>query len=675
MENAAIEAIGIVLDPARFGFLTLGVIIGLAVGIVPGLGGLVGLSILLPFTYSLDPYAALAMLLALSAVVATGDTIPAVLFGVPGTVGSAATVLDGYPMACKGEAGRAFGAAFSSSLLGGLLGAGVLLVSIPILRPLVLLIGPPELFALCLFGISLVAMLSGANRMKGLAAACLGLLLATVGDDPNTATPRWTFGTFYLFDGIPLVPLALGMFALPELAGLMMRGGSISQGPRHTAMSGQWQGVKDTLANPGLVFRSSFLGSALGAIPGLGASIIDWIAYGLAAKTIKGADKTFGKGDVRGVIASESSNNAKEGGSLIPTIAFGIPGTASMAILLGAFQIHGIVPGQAMLTDKLDVTYAMVWSIALANVVGAGICFLFANQLARLALVPVGILVPGVLAMTLLGAFQTGASVHDIYAVIGFGLLGMCFKLLGWSRPAVVLGFVLGSLIERYLVISYSLAGSAFVLRPIVAVILMITVAGVVAPLFAGIWRGRSADRARPERRSLNWSLRDVKMPDLALALMFVGVFVYALATQAGWPFKARLMPIVFASIGLLISLGVVLQMTLLRSPVAADGEPGPDRDLSSPAAKGRGIRFFLSCIVYAVMIAVTGILPSMVILMLYLLIYEGRQKWTTSVLVTSAVILASYVLFHLLVHVPWPNAWIGDLFPALRDWFPTDIV
>jgi len=671
MENAALDAIGIVLDPARFGFLTIGVIIGLAVGIIPGLGGLVGLSILLPFTYSLDPYAALAMLLALSAVVATGDTIPAVLFGVPGTVGSAATVLDGYPMACKGEAGRAFGAAFSSSLIGGLLGALILLVSIPILRPLVLLIGPPELFALCLFGISLVAMLSGANRMKGLAAACLGLLLATVGDDPNTATPRWTFGTFYLFDGIPLVPLALGMFALPELAGLMMRGGSISQGPRQSAMNGQWQGIKDTLANPGLVFRSSFLGAALGAIPGLGASIIDWIAYGLAAKTVKGADKTFGKGDVRGVIASESSNNAKEGGSLIPTIAFGIPGTASMAILLGAFQIHGIVPGQAMLTDKLDLTYAMVWSIALANVVGAGICFLFANQLARLALVPVGILVPGVLAMTLLGAFQTGASVHDIYAVIGFGLLGMAFKLLGWSRPAVVLGFVLGSLIERYLVISFSLAGGAFVLRPLVALILLATLAGVILPVILRLWRDKGV--ARPTRGPLRVSWRQVSAPDMALAVVFLGVFLYALATQAGWPFKARLMPVVFASLGVLISLGVVLQMLLPRPETAEGGEDTP-KGLST-VAKARGIRFFLSCIAFAALIHVAGILPSLFLLMLYLLIIEGKQRWPTSLLVSGTVIAGSYVLFHLLVHVPWPNALIGDLFPALRSWFPSDIV
>lgn len=677
MLEAAMEAIGIILDPSRLGFLSIGVVIGLVVGIIPGLGGLVGLSILLPFTYGLDPYAAIAMLLALSAVVATGDTIPAVLFGVPGTVGSAATVLDGYPMARKGEAGRAFGAAFSASLIGGLIGAGILFLSIPILRPLVLLVGPPELFALCLFGISLVAMLSGSNRLKGLAAACLGLLLSTVGDDPNTATSRWTLGTLYLFDGIPLVPLALGMFAFPELADMMMRGGSISGERKPTRLNGQWQGIKDTFGNLGLVLRSSALGSALGAIPGLGASIIDWIAYGLAAKTTKDSDKTFGKGDVRGVIASESSNNAKEGGSLIPTIAFGVPGTASMAILLGAFQIHGIVPGQAMLTHKLDLTYAMVWSIALANVLGAGLCFLFANQLARLALVPVAILVPGVLTMTLLGAFQAGASVQDIYAVIGFGIFGMILKLLGWSRPAVVLGFVLGILIERYLVISYSLAGAAFVFRPGVAVILVITLLSILIPALKTKSRASASQAEGSETtRKLQFNKQALLSPNALFAFGIAALFVYALASQMNWPFTARLMPMVFATIGLLFSVGVIFQALYVppeQKSLALTTTEG-DR-YSAEKAAWRGVRFFLSCIVYAFAIPITGVLPSIFLLMLYLLIFEGKQKIWLSFVVAGAVVLAAYGLFHLLVHLPWPNALIGDVFPTLRDWFPSDIV
>lgn len=681
MLEAAIDAIFIILDPSRFGFLAIGVVIGLAVGIVPGLGGLVGLSILLPFTYSLDPYAAIAMLLALSSVVATGDTIPAVLFGVPGTVGSAATVMDGYPMTQKGEAGRAFGAAFSASLLGGLFGAMLLFFSIPVLRPLVLIIGPPELFALCLFGISLVALLSGSNRLKGLATACLGLLLSGIGDDPNTATPRWTFDTLYLFDGVPLVPLALGMFAMPELAGMMMRGGTISQSIMPAALDNQWRGIRDTFSNIGLVIRSSFLGAGLGAIPGLGASIIDWIAYGIAAKTEKGADETFGKGDVRGVIASESSNNAKEGGSLIPTIAFGVPGTAAMAILLGAFQIHGIVPGQTMLTEKLDLTYAMVWSIALANVLGAGICFLFANQLARLALVRVSILIPVVLAATLLGAFQNSGSLQDIYAVIGFGILGMVMKTLGWSRPALVLGFVLGSLIERYLGISYSLAGAAFLLRPIVTIILAITLLGIILPALKHLTKSGKTDKPttpRNTRLSVN--------EDLLFALVIVAIFLAAILTQADWPFRARLMPSVFAVLGLVLAVGVVLQQILTPQPDSGTtpeaGSLAPagttkfnrlrDRYLSTSAL--RGVRFFLYCIGFAVLIQILGVLLSVFVLMLVLLCVEGKERAWVALCTACGIMVFSYALFHLLVHVPWPDSLIGDWFPSLRESFTTDI-
>tara|TARA_R110002124_G_scaffold43772_7_gene134403 strand:+ start:994 stop:3042 length:2049 start_codon:yes stop_codon:yes gene_type:complete len=682
MFEAAIDAIFIILDPVRFGFLTIGVVIGLAVGIVPGLGGLVGLSILLPFTYALDPYAAIAMLLALSSVVATGDTIPAVLFGVPGTVGSAATVVDGYPMAQKGEAGRAFGAAFSASLLGGLFGAMMLFVSIPVLRPLVLIIGPPELFALCLFGISLVALLSGSNRLKGLAAACLGLLMSAIGDDPNTATPRWTFNTLYLFDGVPLVPLALGMFALPELAGLMMRGGTISRKGSSAAIAGQWQGIRDTFANLGLVFRSSVLGAGLGAIPGLGASIIDWIAYGVAAKTEKGADKTFGHGDVRGVIASESSNNAKEGGSLIPTIAFGVPGTASMAILLGAFQIHGIVPGQTMLTEKLDLTYAMVWSIALANVLGAGICFLFANQLARLALVRVGILVPVVLAVTLLGAFQNSASIQDVYAVIAFGLLGMIMKIFGWSRPALVLGFVLGSLIERYLVISYSLAGVGFLLRPIVAIIVGMTILGIVIPVFKTMiarWRRPKQQNRRGFALVIN--------EDLIFAALIVVVFLSAFFTQQDWPLKARLMPNVFAGAGIVFAIWVVFGVALTsnnkREETRSDGVAakflifgfsGLRETYLTPSAL-RGLRFFVYCLGFVILVQITGVLISVFLLTLVLLSWESREKLWMALCIAGGVFLFSYGLFHLLVNIPWPNSMLGDVFPALRDSFMTDIL
>ena len=223
MFEMALSALEIVFDPSRLMFVALGVAIGLALGVIPGLSGIVGLSLLLPFTFDMDPFTALAFLVGLQAVVATSDTIPAVLFGVPGTVGSASTILDGHPMAKQGLAARAFGAAFSASVLGGLFGALFLALCVPLLRPFILSFGSPELLAFCVFGLSLIGVLSGGNPLKGLAAAGLGLVVATVGEEPNTAIERWTFGSLYLLEGIPLVPLALGLFALPEIAEMAIR--------------------------------------------------------------------------------------------------------------------------------------------------------------------------------------------------------------------------------------------------------------------------------------------------------------------------------------------------------------------------------------------------------------------------------------------------------------------
>ncbi|HSR72430.1 MAG TPA: tripartite tricarboxylate transporter permease, partial [Kiloniellales bacterium] len=373
MLSMAGDALWLMLDPTRFAILAVGVLIGLGIGVIPGLGGIVGMAILIPFTYEMDPFAAFAFLLGMAAVTTTSDTIPAVLFGVPGTTGSAATVIDGHPLAKKGQAGRAFGAGYTASLLGGIFGAALLALCIPILRPIMLYIGSPELLALTVFGLSMVAVLSGGTPMRGLAAAAIGLMVAMIGAGPQTGTLRWTFDSLYLWDGLPLVPVTLGLFALPELIDMSIRRTSISRADTPTSIGGQMQGVRDVFTHWWLMLRCSWLGAALGAIPGLGSAVIDWVAYGHAARSEKNTE-TFGSGDIRGVIASEASNNAKSGGALVPTIAFGVPGSASMALLLGAFLMHGLVPGPEMLTRNLDVTYAIIWSLAIANILGAGIC-------------------------------------------------------------------------------------------------------------------------------------------------------------------------------------------------------------------------------------------------------------------------------------------------------------
>jgi TctA family transporter len=531
MLGMAMKAATIMVDPTRLAFLALGVVIGLVLGVIPGLGGLVGLSLLLPFTFNMDPFTALAFLMGLQAVVVTSDTIPAVLFGVPGTVGSAATILDGYPMSRKGEAGRAFGAAFTASVFGGLFGALLLAISVPILRPVLLFVETPEVLAFVVFGLSLVAVLSGSTPIKGLGAGCIGLILATAGDDSQTGTLRWTFDSMYLFDGFKLVPIALGLFALPELADMAINRQSIAGANRAGPRKGQIQGILDVFRHWFLVIRCSSIGAVLGAIPGIGASVIDWVAYAHAVKTEKNARESFGKGDVRGVIASESSNNAKEGGALIPTIAFGVPGTASMALLLGAFLIHGLNPGPDMLTKNLDVTYTLVWSIAIANIIGAGICFIFADQLAKIALVRIGILAPVIIAITFVGAFQGSKEWGDIYVLICVGILGWVMKRLRWPRPPLILGFVLGDIFENSMFISWERYGYSWLARPIVVILFALTLYGIFSPAVKSYLAKRRTEKTLAAARF------ELQKPtaDTGFTLLLLIGFAATLYVSSGW--------------------------------------------------------------------------------------------------------------------------------------------
>src|SRR5436189_1084482 len=488
MGAAASKAFVILMDPVRMMYLSAGCVMGLVLGIVPGIGGLAGTAMLLPFTFNMDPYTAFALLLGLGPTTATGDPIPAILFGVPGGAASAATVLDGFPMAKKGEAGRALSAAYMSSLMGGIFGAFLMAVSIPILRPVMLFLGSPELLAFSVLGISMVAVLSGNAPLRGLTAGCIGIMIAMIGTDPQSGTLRWTFNSLYLWDGLPLTPLLLGVFALPELCDLLIARTAIAT---DTSMSniykGQWQGVKDCFSHWWLIMRCSWIGGGIGSIPGISASVVDWLAYGHALKTEKGASATFGKGDVRGVIASESSNNAKEGGALVPTVAFGVPGSATMAILLGAFLIHGLVPGPDMLHKNLDITYAMVWSVALANILGAGACYAFSPQFARLATLRYTLILPAVLRIVYIGAFEATRQWGDLYTLLFFGLVGWIMKQFKWPRPPLILGVVLGDTIERYLFISIERYGLSWMLRPVVVVLFALAILGLVRPLLQDI--------------------------------------------------------------------------------------------------------------------------------------------------------------------------------------------
>jgi len=479
MFDAFVSGLWQVLAWPAFGYLMIGIAVGFMVGLLPGLGGLATLALMLPFSYAIkQPVEAFCFLLGMLAVTGTTGDITSILFGIPGEGSSAALVLDGYPMSKKGEAGRALGAAIMSSVVGAIVGALSLAISIPIMRPLVLLFGSPQLFVIALMGIAFIGALSGSSLLKGLLAGGVGLMLAAIGVDPQTGSLRYTFGSLYLWDRLDIIPVVVGLFAIPEIVDLAVRGTSIAE-TRPGKLTGVGEGIKDTFRHFWLVLRCSLIGVYFGILPVLGANVAQWIAYGHAVQGLKDRGRA-GKGAVEGVLGPGAANNSTRGGDLIPTVAFGIPGSASMALLLGALLIVGLDPGPEMLKQHLDVTFAMVWILILSNILVAVLCLLILNHLAALTFIRGSLLIPFLLLLVFMGSFTANNSLYDLVVTLIFGLVGYFMVLFGWPRPPLILGLILGRIGENYLWISTAAYGAKWLLFPSVIILILMTI-GVVA--------------------------------------------------------------------------------------------------------------------------------------------------------------------------------------------------
>ncbi len=566
----AIPALGqawaMILQPVVLSYLVLGVCMGLAIGLFPGLGGIAGLSLLLPFMFGMDPILGLALMIGMVAVVPTSDTFASVLMGIPGSSASQATVLDGFPMAKKGLAARALSAAFASSLFGGLVGAAFLTVFILVARPVVLLFKSPELLMISVFGLSMVGILAGRIAIKGIVAAGIGMLIGTIGEGPFNGELRMSSYDYpYLTDGLKLVIVGLGIFAIPEIVALLRQDKAIAE--RQVLGSGWLDGVKDWWANMWLSARCSIIGVVVGVIPGLGGSVVDWIAYGHAVQTTK--DKSnFGKGEIRGIIGPESSNNAKEGGGLVPTLLFGIPGSGSMAVFIGALALlgNGIDVGPSLLENNLDFTYSIVWLLALANVVGTVLCIGLSGTIARLTNIRFALLAPFIFMIISFAAFQSGQNLMDLVALFAIGFLGIMMRRFDWSRPAFLIGFVLSSPVENYSNNATQIAGirfresyevgMAYLASPIVIILIIITLLSIVVGL-------RQAKNILAEGEVPSGGKR---APFLFL-LVLIGFIAYALIDTATIPNYARtdrVFPVFVASVSLFGALILLVQMMLV---------------------------------------------------------------------------------------------------------------
>jgi putative tricarboxylic transport membrane protein len=565
MVDTFLAAFNQLVEPSHLIFLFTGVILGLVVGILPGLGGIAGLSVLLPFVFGMDASNALAMMIGLLAPLATSDTFPSVLMGIPGTSNSQATVVDGFPMAKKGEGARALGAAFTASMFGGVFGAVVLTAAIFAARPVILAMGFGEQLLLVVLALSMIGMLTGTSALKGLATCCVGLLLGSLGTAPATGEFRLGFESIYLSDGIPIVIVGLGMFAMPEIIDVLRRSSRISE----TAKLGHgWtQGFKDVLIHWWIVLRCSVLGCIIGALPGLGGSVVDWIAYGHVIQTTKNRE-SYGTGDVRGVLAPESANNAKEGGALIPTLLFGIPGSGSMAILLGGFILIGIEPGITMLTQHLDLTFTMIWSLAIGNVLATVLCLLLANYVALLTTIRYAYLAPFMFVLIFFAAFQATREWADLFALFAMGTLGVFMKRFGWSRPALLIGYFLAPRLEPTIYQAYQVYGLSFFARPIVVGLVIATALSIFAA-----WRfSPNQGKTYKEEGAHGTSNRK---PQLAFATVLLGFTAYALVDSFNYTWYGGIFMKITAVFGLLLFAPLIYFMLRADKPtgVLHDGE------------------------------------------------------------------------------------------------------
>jgi TctA family transporter len=670
-----------------FFYMMVGMAVGFAVGILPGLGGATTLALMLPFIYNMDPTTAFAFLLGSNAVTATTGDVTSVLFGVPGEGICAATIVDGHPMAKKGEAGRALGAALMSSLVGAVFGAFVLALAIPIISPLVLSIGSAEFFMLAMLGITFVASLSGANVPKGLLAGGLGLVLAMVGLDPIESVPRFTLEGFlgednalFLWDGISLISVTIGLFAIPEIIDLAVQGTSIAREGAPSKLGGVMEGIKDTFRHWKLVLRCSGLGAYIGLIPGMGGGPAQWLAYAHAVQSSPDKER-FGKGAIEGVLGPGAANNSKEGGSLIPTLAFGVPGSVSMAILLGAFIIQGIVPGPDLLNPAkyLTLTFSFVWIIVITNIITVLICLMILNQLAKITFVKGSYLIPFLLFLVYLGGFATKNSFGDILLVVIFGAIGWLMVKFDWQRPPLLLGLVLGGIAENNFFIASRIYGYTWLWHPGVLVIGFIIATGIAFPyLQAWFKRFRASEQQSvgiekfPSVRTEALSL-STRLGQSLFALFVLGIFVYVVY-QAEFGFgafepRSALFPWVVGLPGLVLAIYVFFKDSLqsTRQVKVAESALYTEPEVDPILARQRTVMIGCWIVGFFLAIWVLGFVPASAIATFLYLKFGAGEKWPISLALAVACWAFFFGLFDYALQLPFPS---GEVF----DWLPVSV-
>ena len=612
---AALEAWWLVFSWPNILYPIVGTLLAMVFSVLPGISGVTLMALAVPLTLTWEPLPLMLIFGAFVGGATFAGSITAILFNIPGRTSNAATLFDGYPMAQRGEARTAIGCAATASALGATFGLVILVLLMPFLRGAMLLFGPPEILMLTVWGLTTLAVLTQGARLAGLGAAGLGLMLAFVGADPRLAEMRYTFDLSYLADGLHLVPVFVGLFALAEVLDLSGSRRLTIAATRGEAGSGSvWRGVTSVFRHFGLFLRCSTIGTVVGMIPGVGAAVASFVAYGHAADSSAGG--RFGHGDIRGVLAPEAANDAKDGGALVPTLAFGIPGGTGTAMLLTALTLHGLTPGAAMLTTHLDLVFVLIWSLFLSNWLTSLLGLAAVTPLAKLTRVRTQTLVPVIFVLALLGAQLFRGRFDDLVLATLFGLLGWGMKMYGWPRVPLVIGLVLGSVFESNLYLTQQLHAVGrinFWTEPIAMGLLGLTVVSVVGSLLRGRHALAPAARTRPEHAG--WERLAFAGGVLALVLLFFG-------STLGLGALARAVPLfVVVPTLLLVGSQVAVETRAYRRLVAPDRPPS-ERRVGRPALWLVGV--------------VTGIylVGLLITVPLYVLLYlrvRAKESWGVS--------------------------------------------
>jgi putative tricarboxylic transport membrane protein len=496
MYGSLMDALPAVLSLGNFSAVVIGVIAGICIGALPGLSATMAISVLIPFTFGMDPLIALGMMAGIYNGAMYGGSIPAILLRIPGTPAAVATSFDGYPMAQQGKGGYALQVSVVSSAIGGIASAIVLMLLAPPLAKVTLLFGPSEIFWVAVFGLSAIVFLLGGDVLKGLISACFGVFVSLVGLDPISGYDRYTFGHLELLDGINIVVLLVGLYALPPAIALLeevMDFDTSTAGKLNT--TSLWKALPSMLRFWKTWLRSSVIGVFVGILPGAGGSMAAFLSYNEARRASSNPDD-WGKGEPEGVAASETSNNADTASALIPALTLGIPGTAVAAVMLGGLLIHGLQPGPMLFRDNPDIVFGFMWQFLFAAmlliVLGGSLA---TNSFAQVLRLPRPLLGAFIIALVLVGVYSINGRMFDVYLMLGFGFIGYFMEKLKFPLPPVVLGLILGGYAEQNLRLALRIGGgdlSALAASPTSKIIIAMTLFVVLAPMVMRLIRSKS---------------------------------------------------------------------------------------------------------------------------------------------------------------------------------------